>query len=83
LETPGHWQFVLGTAYEDWSSKQSFLPIEVHTSYAFFEFYKDFPEFLSGFSMGPRIVAMKNEDPNHIERCFTGWSAGIGSSTSF
>jgi hypothetical protein len=82
-EFPGNLQVVTGVGYEDWLSTASFRPIEYHTKYLIFEFYKDFPEFLSGFSVGPRLVAMEHQDPHNGFKNFTAWTLSMGAGTSF
>ena len=83
LEFPWNLQVVTGAGYEDWLSTASFQPVEYHTKYLLFEFYKDFPEYLSGFSVGPRFVVMENQDPHNDVRNFSAWNLGMGASTSF
>ncbi len=83
VEFPGHMQLVTAVAYEDWKSLASFFPIEYHTSWAFLQLWKDFPEFLSGLTMGPSFAVMRHYDPNSDLRTFSGWYMGISSGTVF
>jgi hypothetical protein len=83
VSLPGKMQVVTAVGYEDWLSKASYLPIEYHTSWAYLEYDKDFPQFLSDFSVGPNISILNHHDPNSSQRDFSVWNMGIGASTTF
>jgi hypothetical protein len=83
VSLPKKLQVVTAVGYEDWASLATFRPIEFHTAWVFFEFFKEFPEFLSGFSVGPQIAIIKHQNPNNSYQDFSEWQAGIGASTTF
>ncbi|MES2202436.1 MAG: hypothetical protein V4498_09305 [candidate division FCPU426 bacterium] len=83
VEFPGHMQLVTAVAYEDWKSQASYFPIDYHTTWAYLQFFKDFPEFLSGLTMGPYFAVMRHYDTNREARTFSGWFVGISSGTVF
>ncbi len=83
FELPAHYQVVTAVGYEDWLSRATFVPVDYHTTWALLEINKDFPEIMSNFSIGPRIVFLRHYDSNNEFRNFHAWNIGMGTSTTF